>query len=115
MPRPGLRILMTIRAFLRLRKVRREDKKAYPQCNKCYKARWDSNSGLPKVPVLHYSQLNKWILRPRRNHKFNTEQQDFLLPPVSHLTDISPQTSVGISVKTTSSMPEPGASSRLPL
>ena len=58
-----------------------------PRGKKCSKPCRDSNSGLPNAPILHYSQLNQWILRPRRNHKFNTEQQDFLLPPVSLLTD----------------------------
>src|SRR3984885_14225637 len=82
---------------------------------KCSKPCRDSNSGLPNAPVLHYSQLDKWILRQRRNHKFATEQQDFLLPPVSHLTDISARISGGISAKTTSSMPAPGACSKQPL
>src|ERR1700683_3940795 len=77
---------------------------------KCSKPCRDSNSGLPNAPVLHYSQLNKWILRQRRNHKFATEQQDFLLPPVSHLPDISAQISAGIPPKTPSSTPLPGAS-----
>src|SRR5580704_10689701 len=72
----------------------------------------DSNSGLPNAPILHYSQLNQWILRQRRNHKSNTEQQDFLLPPASLLTGSSAETSAGISAKTTSSTRAPAGSSR---
>src|ERR1700761_1951398 len=103
---------MTIRAFLRLHHPWGTGKKRYPQCNKCYKPWRDSNSGLPNAPILHYSQLNQWILRPRRNHKFNTEQQDFLLPPVSLLTVSSAETSAGISAKPPASPRPPAGSSR---
>src|SRR6201999_2273997 len=102
---------MTIRAFLRLHHPWGTGKKRYPQCNKCYKPCRDSNSGLPNAPILHYSQLDKWILRPRRNHKFTTEQLGFLLPPASHLTDISAGISGGTSAKTISSTPAHGVSS----
>src|SRR5271170_1545375 len=115
------RYLYTIRAFLRhyaafpLRKLhltapgtrRNEERKISKPCR-------DSNSGLPNAPILHYSQLNQWIFRPRRNHKFAREQQDFLLLPASLLTDISAPTSVGISAKTTSSTRARGVFSRRP-
>src|SRR3984957_1989086 len=72
----------------------------------------DSNSGLPNALILLYSQLNQWILRQRRNHKFGKEQQDFLLLPASRLTDISARTNGGISARTTLSTHAPGVSSR---
>lgn len=42
--------------------------------NKFSKRRLDGISRLPKPLRVHYSQLNPWILRQKRNHQFTTEQ-----------------------------------------